>query len=246
MTEELKRSTARIQALEQNWKDSEQMVAAGRMAATVAHEINNPLAGIKNAFALVKDCIAESHLHYKYVSLIDKEINRIAFIVQHLFAIYRPGGQAAHEFCIQDVVGDLVTLLETSFRCHGVQPATDLPQAPLVVTLPEMALREVLVNLVVNAVEASPFGAAVTISAAVIEDRLTITVADQGSGIPESLRPVVFDPFVTTKNEPGKGGLGLGLTISRDLTRAMGGTLEFECLRNQGTVFTMKLPLRCP
>jgi len=94
-----------------------------------------------------------------------------------------------------------------------------------------------------NAVEASPSGAAVRISASVSADVLTIAVSDQGSGIPDDVRSRIFEPFFTTKDGSVTGGLGLGLSVTKGLLEAMGGSLDFESRAGGGTTFRVLIPV---
>ncbi len=104
-------------------------------------------------------------------------------------------------------------------------------------------LRQILYNLILNAIEASPPNGLVHVKAAVEEDRMTIAVADQGCGIPEELRAQIFEPFFTTKEAPNKSGVGLGLSICKNLVDAMNGTLELTSQPGKGTEFRISLPL---
>ncbi|MFQ5849807.1 MAG: GAF domain-containing protein [Candidatus Binatia bacterium] len=235
--------TVKIQELERRRAEGEKLAATGRMAARIAHEINNPLAGIKNSFLLIKDAVNEDHPYYQYVDRIDKEIARIARIVRQMFYLYRPDQESAREFLVDEAIGDVVALLEVSARQRDVVMELETDDASLLETMPEDLLRQVLYNIIQNAIEASPEGGVVKIAAAIREDVLTITVSDRGNGIPEEVRSRIFEPFFSTKAYFAQAGLGLGLSVSKSMVEAMGGTLDFESNLGEGTVFRIILPL---
>lgn len=242
LEEEVKKRTERIRDLEKQRSEIEKLVATGRMAARIAHEINNPLASIKNSFLLIKDAVSESHPYYDYVDRIEKEINRITRIVHQMMDLYRPKQGAPHEFQIREIINDVVSLLKVSCHERDVSISVDLPEDSVVGFLPDDSLRQVLFNILQNAIDASPEGGIVKVGVAVSNDRLNISVTDQGSGIPKDLGPLIFEPFFTTKGDLPKGGLGLGLSISRSLVEAMGGSIQFQSQANMGTVFRILLP----
>jgi signal transduction histidine kinase len=104
-------------------------------------------------------------------------------------------------------------------------------------------LRQVLYNVIQNAIEASPASGVVKVAATVAGNAIDISIADQGSGISEEARDRIFEPFFTTKSKLSTGGLGLGLSVSKSLVESMGGTLAFETQIGAGTVFKITLPL---
>ena len=234
--------TERIQELERQRGESEKIAATGRMAARIAHEINNPLAGIKNSFLLIKDAVPKDHPDYTFVGRIENEVERIARIVRQMFELYRPDQKSSHEFSINEAIDDVVALLEPSRRVHDVAITVEMPEVPVVVSLPEGSLRQVLFNIFQNAIEASPRGGLIKIAATFTEDGLSISVADYGSGIPDAVGSQVFEPFFTSKGHLPGGGLGLGLSVSKSLVEGMGGSLDFESRDGQGTVFRIVLP----
>jgi signal transduction histidine kinase len=176
--------------------------------------------------------------------MIDHEIERIANIIRQMYDLYRPEKETVRRFRLEQTINDIVTLLNASSHERGVTIEQDLGQADSVITLSEGMLRQILYNLLQNAIEASPSGKSVQIAARVRAKRCSITVADQGHGIPNELRSQIFEPFFTTKNSGRQtGGLGLGLSVTKSIIEAMGGTINFTSQINQGTIFTVELPL---
>jgi len=228
---------------EERLRETEKLAATGRMAARIAHEINNPLAGIKNSFLLIKDAIPEDHPYYEYVGRIEKETDRIARIVHEMFDLYRQDREPLRQFSIQETIHDVVALLQLSSREHQVDIKLDTSEAPVVDSIPEDSLRQVLFNIIQNAIEASPPGEKVRVAAGTSKDFLTLTISDQGKGIAEEIRSHIFEPFFTTKSTEVTGGLGLGLSVSKSLVEALGGSLNFESKTGEGTKFSIILPM---
>jgi len=238
---QLEEDITRIKKLERQQVESEKLAATGRMAARVAHEINNPLAGIKNSFQLIKDAVPEDYPYYHYVGRIEKEIDRIARIVRQMFNLYRQDQEASCEFLVNETISDVVALLEANARQRDVK--VQLVSNPIVaVTLPEGLLRQVLYNIIQNAIEASPDGQAVKVTTDVKDGLLEISVSDRGCGIQKELRSRIFEPFFSTKSAVPRAGLGLGLSVTKSMVDTMGGTLDFKSQVNRGTVFQIMLP----
>ena len=227
-------------------RDREKLAATGRMAARIAHEINNPLAGIKNAFRLIKDAVPATHPHQQYVSRIDKEIDRIAGIVRQMFDLYQTEPEKPQTFCLDETILDVIALLEPSWRQHGVHIIVNEQQPGVEVRLPEGAVREILFNLLVNAIEASPQNGKVEVQVTCHQETVQIEVADQGKGIPQDAHKQIFEPFFTTKDGTMGRGLGLGLSISKSLVEGMQGRIEFRSRPEQGMIFLVTLPQRVP
>lgn len=226
--------------MEKILRESENLIAKGQLAAQIAHEINNPLAGIKNSFLLIKDAIPEDHPYYRYVGLIDKEIERISDIVRQMFDLYRPN-QDPTEFSVNDAIHEVVALLEAD--CHERNVVISIDSSDKALKLPEALLRQVLFNIVKNAIEASPPGGEVKVAASVTDNDLTLTVSDHGSGIPEQVQSRIFEQSFTTKDGRTIAGLGLGLSVSKNIVEGMGGSIHFESKADQGTVFGIVIPL---
>jgi len=224
-------------------RESEKLAAAGRISARIAHEINNPLAGIKNSFLLVKDAIPASHPYYGYVGRIEDEINRIARIVRQMFDLYRPDHVTLREISLGDTIQDVVALLTTLAPARAVKFEVDTQAVQRSVRLPEDSVRQVLYNIIANALDASPPGGVVRVKAWLADGSVQVSVSDEGPGIPATVRPHIYEPFFTTKDAQGTGGLGLGLPISRGIVEALQGKIEFESSVGSPTVFQVTIPL---
>ena len=234
--------TARIAQLEHQRRQMEKLAALGHFAARVAHEVNNPLAGIRNAFELIKGDLAPGHRHYPLFELVDGEIDRISAIVHQMYQLYRPQTQTAKEFSLDRTVAEVVTLLEGVARKQGVRLVRENLASSTCVRLSEGEVKQILYNLLNNAIQASPFGESVTIRLEEADGHIHASVIDRGAGIAEDVLPKIFDPFFSTKHDEARAGMGLGLSVSRSLIEAMGGEILVETTLGQGSRFTARFP----
>lgn len=239
----IRRRTKRIQELEKQRTEIEKTAATGRMAAQIAHEINNPLAGIKNSFLLIKDAVPEDHPYYPYAERIDKEITRIAKIIRQMFDLYRQDQKSTYEFILEESIYDVVYLLEPAYRDKQVTIHVKNNDTKFKVLLPEGSLRQVMFNVLKNAIEASPEGGVVEIEIQSVGDKIIIFVKDEGHGISKRDQTKVFEPFYSKKKGNKLRGMGLGLSISKGITDALNGSLIFKS-SSKGTTFKIELPAR--
>ncbi|MHC2066431.1 sensor histidine kinase [Bremerella sp. T1] len=241
--------TAQVAELEKQRLQMEKLAALGQLAAGVAHEVNNPLAGIRNAFALFRSGVPEDHEHVGLLDLIDNEIDRISGITHQMYQLYRPSQQAIRAFDISRVIDEVLALLEPVSRKANVWIDQRMNSGiaagslePTQVSLREGELKQILFNLVRNAIQASDFGDTVTILYATTLETVVITVLDQGDGIAPDVMPHIFDPFFSTKTSTSREGMGLGLSVSRSLVEAMGGKIHVKSEHRMGSEFEVVLP----
>ncbi len=221
------------------------LTTMGQLAARVAHEINNPLAGIQNAFLLVRDGIPESHPHYRFVGAIEREIARIAAVTRQLYETYRPDQEMSAQSSVILAIGDAVSFLEQVNISRQVRITTDVSRAPSLVPVPDALLRQTLYNLVQNALDATPPNGAIEVSAVEEDGWCVIRVADEGPGVPEDIRERIFEPFFSTKNRSIKtGGMGIGLSLVRQSVLAVGGYVRVHDRPEGGTMFEVRLPMQ--
>ncbi|MCX5892710.1 MAG: ATP-binding protein, partial [Deltaproteobacteria bacterium] len=225
--------------LEEELLRNERLVTLGRMVAHVTHEIKNPLAVI-GGFA--RQCERQQELseeNRRKVQLIHQEVQRLGKFLADLASF-------THTAPTQKVPGDIVALIkevaefmEGDFREKGI---TFVPQAPGEIPgfpFDPGQMRQVLLNLWKNSLEAMPRGGVITVSAAVRGDYLELSIQDTGLGIPPDHLKSLFTPFFSTK----EGGTGLGLTICRGLIDQHQGQIEFVSEVDRGTTCTIRLPL---
>jgi hypothetical protein len=225
-------------------KEVDTLTTMGRVAARVAHEINNPLAGIQNAFLLIKDAVPTTHPHYAYVGSIEREIGRISKVTRQLYETYRPEQDTTGMASVQLVVTDAVAFLEQVNRASAVQIVTDVSRVPGAVPVPAAILRQIVYNLVQNAIDASPAGGTVKVIATATATQLELCVQDEGPGVPASLKEQIFEPFFSTKEKEMKtSGMGLGLALVRRTVAAAGGTIAVHTRDTGGAEFVVTLPL---
>jgi PAS domain S-box-containing protein len=235
------RDMTETKKLEQRIRNSEKLASVGRLAAGVAHEINNPLGGILNClYNLRKGTLSPSRLEEYRVSMEDG-VRRVQKIVRQLLDFSQ---QDEPEFAPTDInhVVDRVLVLTTHlFAPNRIRLETGFGQGLPNVMLDRHMIEQVLMNLVLNAVQAMKDGGGLTIRTSVVEGVCLIEVRDTGSGIPPAVLPRIFDPFFTTKSE-GEG-TGLGLSVSLGIVERHGGKILVDSEVGKGTTFTLCLPV---
>jgi PAS domain S-box-containing protein len=234
----------REHAIRQRALAAEKLVATGRMAARIAHEINNPLAGIKGAIALIKMDFPKDHANFTYVEMVEKEINRLTSIIRQMYGIFKPESQSPSPVSIVLLLRECRLLMAPLADERGIR--LELGEIPeVMLSAAESHLREILYNLTRNAIEASFDHGRVTLSARTDDGCIHIAVDDDGKGLPDS-DASVFEPFFTTKQTFQGAGLGLGLSVSRSLANAMGGHISLHPRHPRGTRAVLCLPLQSP
>jgi signal transduction histidine kinase len=224
--------------------ETERLMTLGRLSARVAHEINNPLAGIRTAFQLVKRGLPPDDAAWPFAEAIEREIQRIAAVTRQLYETYRPD-RSPPTAAVATVVHDCVALLGVTARGRGITVIADLADAPACAQVPEAALRQAVYNLVQNAIEASPPEGTVTVVVAGDDAALHLVVRDEGPGIPVEQRGRVFEEGFSTKaGSPATSGLGIGLALVRHSVTALGGTIAVhDAAGGRGAEFRVALPL---
>jgi signal transduction histidine kinase len=233
---------------------TEKYAATGRLAANLAHEINNPLGIIKNYLRLVRTKMENGEggrratdPNLDHMGIIDEEIGRIARIVRQLLDLHRPPEQEVKRTDVGALLSDLVALMEPDLTKSGIEVKCELdPDLPRIMVAPDL-IRQVFINLLRNAQDAMEKGGTLTVRAEARpksdgrEAAIVVTVADTGTGIEEGDMGRIFDPFFSTK-APEKG-TGLGLAVSYSIVRVYQGSIDVRSEPGNGTTMTVTLPV---
>ncbi|MDD2465341.1 MAG: ATP-binding protein [Desulfobulbus sp.] len=237
-------------AMDQQMAHIEKMANIGRLAAGVAHEINNPLQMILAQAGWIEELLPEEDPttlknldeYQQTIKKIKHHVERAATITHRLLGFARKINAEQEQVQINAVVEETLSFLEKEARHNNIVVDLKLdPQLPTTMTEGHR-LQQILLNLIDNALDAVGHDGKVTITTSHIGQEIAIQVADNGPGIPPEVMKRIWDPFFTTK-EQGKG-TGLGLAISQNIIRSLGGSMDVESKDGEGTVFTVKVPIK--
>ncbi len=220
-------------------RQSERLASVGQLAAGIGHEINNPLMNMMSLAALTEEAVKGDEQALSDIKLLQQEGQRCARIVQGILSFARENKPDHHEFDISKLVDDTLNLLEHRLESAEITVVTDLCQ-DLYMTGDANQIQQVLVNIILNAVQASPAGGTIHIKAYKGLDYVAVEIVDTGTGIQGENMDRVFDPFFTTKSE-GEG-TGLGLSVSYGIVKHHGGTIHLENNEDVGLRVVIMLP----
>jgi signal transduction histidine kinase len=227
--------------MERRMLEMEKFAAAGRLAGTIAHEVNNPMEAIKNCiFLLTEQIKPEAGPIYE---ILKSETERVARIVRQMLGLYRNTEQVGN-VDVNSVVEDTLVLFARQLDRAGVHIEREMGNLPPALGSADQ-IRQVLSNLVVNAKDSMSQGGMLRVRTHLIHQRefkemIRIVIADSGSGISENILHSMFEPFVTTK---GERGTGLGLWIVKGIIENHGGKLRVRSKIGKGTIFAVDLPV---
>jgi two-component system, NtrC family, sensor kinase len=227
----------------------EKMASLGKMAAVVAHEVNNPLSGILTYAKLLRKWVASGQVEHEKrdeaiqsLEMIAAESRRCGDLIRNLLSLSRSAPMNVQSTDLHQVIDRCLLLVRHQLELLGIELQLELgDELPRVPCDPEQ-IEQVLLALIMNAIDAMPHGGCLWIETRLNreETKVTIQVRDDGSGIAPDVLPQIFEPFMTTK-ETGRG-VGLGLAISRGIIERHKGSIEVESKLGQGTTFTVTLP----
>jgi PAS domain S-box-containing protein len=219
---------------------NEKLAVAGRLAATIAHEIHNPLDSVSNLLYLMRTGVSEEESKH-FMDMAEQELARVTQISRAMLGLYRES-KAPVQVNLKEMLLEILLLMERRFTDLDVTMHADLPNSVIVDAFPA-ELRQVFTNLITNAAEAASPGGQVRVSiipqaegmgadGLKLQAGATIIIADNGTGVPENVRPHLFQPFFTTK---GEYGTGLGLWVSRGIINKHGGSIELDSSTDNGS-----------
>jgi PAS domain S-box-containing protein len=223
---------------------SEKMAAIGQLAAGIAHELRNPLAIVMNALFDLAQIVDTTNGEVREdLRIAEEEIGRAQAIIRNLLEFSRESGADVERLDVNELLTRTLQLMQKYLQDNGVRVTTELGAIPPCLAN-QNALRQILLNLITNAVQAMPRGGQLTLRTAVAADNLIrLEVRDSGIGIPPEHLQDIFNPFYTTK-APGQG-TGLGLSVVHSILKRYRGDIRVTSELNVGTTFTIDLPCQC-
>ncbi len=220
-------------------RKSEKLALAGRLAASIAHEINNPLTAITNLHYLMAR--SESlHEMKELLAIADEELARVAEIAKQTLKFHRESSRSTVD--LREIIESVLALYRARLRAVGIEVTTEFGPATAIEGFAG-ELRQIFANLVGNALDAMRNGGRLLIRVRPATQGgvagVRVIVADSGTGIPRGVRPLLFEPFVSTK---GNTGTGLGLWVAAEIARHHEGSIRLKSREQAGTVFAVFLP----
>ena len=231
--------TSKLQSAEERLVRQERMVAAGRLAMGLAHEIKNPLAAIKTFAEFLPERHQDPTFLQEFAAIVSKEVDRISRIVQSLSDFAKPVLLKIETTDVQKVLKDTATLLSNDCLKRNVTIEQQLEPTSILLPADPGQLKQVILNLCVNALDAMPQGGTLTVSCRLDRQDACIQITDTGTGIAPEHLPHLFDPFFSTKD----AGMGLGLSVVKQIVEQHLGTIQVESHVGQGSTFDIRLPL---
>ncbi len=226
----------------------DRLVSLGKLSSGIAHELRNPLAGIKTTAQALSEEMSKDDTRREYLNRITKEIDRLNDLLKTFFSFAKPQKLNLVECSVRDIINEIIPFLLKEIADQGVR-FTEVyhPQLPKV-KVDKNQMHQVFLNLFLNAIQAMPNGGElkIEVNPAVShtaegpgQNFIKIVVSDTGKGIPPNIIHRIFDPFFTTKPK----GIGLGLSITYQIIKKHGGTIKVESKLDKGTSFIIHLPV---
>jgi len=244
---ELERLNVQLFHAQRSLSHAERLAVSGRLLAEVAHEVGTPLHSVAGHLEVLRQDLEERPLDPRVarrLTIIESEVTRLTQIIAQLLDLARRPGGPPSSLELNRLVRDTIDLVRPGVSGAGIRLVLDLEKASTAMRGHLGQLQQVVLNLLTNALDATPVGGRVAVRTRAVDEQLTLEVADTGHGIPAAHRKDIFEPFFSTK-EPGRG-TGLGLFIARQIVREHEGDIEVESEDGLGTTFRVSLPREGP
>ena len=237
--EELREYVRQVEQSQRALIQAEKMSAVGRLTASIAHEVNNPLQAVQNCLHLSEREELNEEKRADYLKLAHEELDRLMNTVQRMLDFYRPGAMQKQKTNLVELVDKVLALLEKQLSNLEIKVIKEYEE-----NLPELRvvsnqIQQVFFNLILNAMEVMKDGGELTISAKINEPHMYIEFQDSGPGVSPKIGNTIFEPFVSTSDD----GTGLGLSVSFGILTAHGGSLELVENGIKGACFRVLIPL---
>jgi len=219
---------------------SERLAFTGRIAASIAHEIRNPLGNLSLAAQQLKKASSEDSPWFKHIEVIIRNTERINFLITELLNCARPPELNIRRHDLHGILENVLDSIKSSFSTQWIGVIKKFDAKLSIINVDKEHINRVFLNVVINAIGAMPKGGTMTISTSIEGDFFVVKIQDTGVGIPEEDIIKIFDPFFSTK----RMGVGLGLSIVYGIVVSHGGRISVESVWKRGTVFTISLPIK--
>jgi signal transduction histidine kinase len=233
----------RFARIDADVRQLDRLALLGRLVQELAHEVRNPLVSVKTFLQLLPERRDDPEFTTRFLSVVTGELERIERLLELVIDHPRPAAADTETAELAPVIATVLELLRPYARQHGIALEADTGSEPAEVTIGEDALRQVLLNLVLNAIDATPRGERVKVSVHARAGARELVVADAGPGIPAELRERVFEPFFSTR---GTHHGGIGLAIARGLVELAGGSISVRSSAGGGAELVVVVPCTAP
>ena len=242
---ELKARMEAQRSAENRLLQAAKLAAVGEMAAGVAHELNNPLTTVTGFTELILDELPQESTHRAELEMVLREAKRAGDVVRRLLDFSRQGERIRAQADLNEVVNDVLALTNHLIQTNGVTLFIDLDEKLPWIFIDRNQMKQVLLNLIHNALQAMPNGGSLSVGTCSVQrdarNWAVMSVKDSGVGIPPADQNRIFEPFFTTKSE--RGGTGLGLSVTFGIVTDHGGTIEISSEPEKGSTFAVWLPI---
>jgi PAS domain S-box-containing protein len=237
--EELKTSYTELKVSKDDLVRSEKLAYTGRIAASIAHEIRNPLTNVSMSVQQLKKGNKIKQEGFRHVEIVERNIGRINYLITELLNCARPAKLNLQPYDIHKVLKDVLESAKTKLNLQKIKVTKNFTSKLPVLKIDREQIERAFLNLIINAIEAMPRGGNLTISTELNGNFFRVKIHDTGKGIPEKDIIKIFDPFFSTKLQ----GVGLGLSICYGIIVSHGGTIEVESKSKIGSTFTVSLSI---
>lgn len=227
------------QAIAERIRQAERMAALGQLAGGLAHEARNPLGVVRATSQLLGTKLTQQPHLARYTSVINSEVDRLDRLISSLLDYAHPQALQCQPLAINQLLSEFVATCQPLAAEYGVELQLTMAQSELLIEADRDAIWQILLNLLLNALQASQIGHMIQVQILAVAHQLEICIQDQGKGIDPAIRERIFDPFFTTRDD----GTGMGLALVARSVAEHGGSIGFEPAPDRGTLARLRLPL---
>jgi len=238
--QQLMESYEKLRETQHELVKKERLAALGEMAAIVAHEIRNPMTAIRGFAQRIKKRLQNTEMVKKYLDIIISETDRLGEVIQSVLDFGKKPVIQKQSAQIDSIIDEALMILDGQIRDKSLTIRKNIVPALPEVMLDKGQIKQVIINLLQNAVDVTPYGQMMAVEAAENKAELLIQVTDSGNGIAPEIDDKIFDPFFTTKLH----GTGLGLAMAQRIVEEHGGAIDVVNLPEKGAAFTVRLPVK--